>query len=81
MTGVNLSAHSGVGHVNPHMEEIMEVGLSKMIIKFNSEANKVRRILNNYNLYMATTFTLIGMEKYFQNYAKLALDLTKNYPN
>ena len=75
MTGVNLSAHSGIGHVNPHMEEIMEVGLRKMIRDFNKQANNSQENLSKYNLYMATTFALIGMEKYFQNYAQLAYDL------
>ena len=75
MTGVNLSAHSGIGHVNPHMEEIMEFGLDKMIRDFNKQANNSQHNLSKYNLYMATTFALIGMEKYFQNYAQLAYDL------
>ncbi len=29
--GLNLSAHSGIGHVVPYVEDIMKNGLGKMI--------------------------------------------------
>lgn len=37
------------------------------------------RSTNKYELFMATVFTLLGMQQYFKNYAKLALDMSQTY--
>lgn len=45
-SGVNLSAHSGIGHVVPYMESIIEEGLAKLIDKFKNEARKYSQLGN-----------------------------------
>lgn len=78
----NLSASSGVGHVVPHYEEIVEFGLQEVINRFNiaakaalaensSEATKKKK----HELMVATVFALLGLQQYFLNYAQLAADM------
>lgn len=49
MMGQNLSAHSGIGHVVPYMEDIMTIGLDGLIAKFKSKAESFRN--NNQEKY------------------------------
>lgn len=71
--GRNLSAHSGIGHINPYMEEIMEIGLDNLIQQFKDKAKLHNgKDAKKYQLFIASVFTLLGMKKYFINYSKLA---------
>lgn len=44
---MNLSGHSGIGHVVAYMEEIMENGLDYVIQQFVSEANSNKNFIVN----------------------------------
>lgn len=78
--GKNLSAHSGIGHVNPDFEHIIEVGLAKIIEDFKAKANQFLAAQNQekYHLFISSVFALLGMQRYFENYSKLAQSLKAN---
>jgi len=42
LRGRNLSAHSGIGHVLPELEEILTIGLGGLITEFQKKADQYR---------------------------------------
>lgn len=79
---MNLSGHSGIGHVVAYMEEIMENGLDYVIQQFVNEANNNKNFIANgitddakkhkFELFVSSVIALLGMKRYFQNYANYA---------
>ena len=79
---MNLSGHSGIGHVVAYMEEIMENGLDYVIKQFVNEANNNKNFIVNgvtddakkhkFELFVSSVIALLGMKKYFQNYSNYA---------
>jgi hypothetical protein len=63
MKGQNLSAHSGIGHVTPYVDEIFKIGLAELTNKFMEKANKYKTSnKDKYNLFISTVFTLLGLK-------------------
>lgn len=79
MRGLNLSAQSGIGHVVAYMEDVINEGLGAITEKFKTEAKKYvgQKVNAKAELFLATYFSLLGMQQYFRNYAKYATDLAK----
>jgi hypothetical protein len=79
---MNLSGHSGIGHVVAYMEEIMENGLDYVIKQFVNEANKYKSYNVNgvidegkkhkFELFVSSVIALLGMKRYFLNYSEYA---------
>lgn len=75
--GLNISSHSGIGHVVAYVTEIFDKGLGALTQDFQNSANGVKNLTDKkkYNLFIATVFALHGLKQYFINYADLAKSL------
>lgn len=67
----NLSEASGVGHVIPHYEKALKLGLGGMLAEVEQYAKGAQDQAKK-DLYQAAHLTLLGIAEYFLNYAKLA---------
>jgi hypothetical protein len=53
----------------------MEIGLDKLIAEFQAKADSFKgKDQGKYNIFIASVFALLGMQKYLLNYAQLAQD-------
>lgn len=78
----NISGHSGIGHVLPWYEQILEDGLDSLLEKFGEKAKKYANDTSvsgkeKLELFSASIFALLGMKQYFLNYAQLAEGVLK----
>ncbi|WP_445721622.1 Dyp-type peroxidase [Flavobacterium sp.] len=70
----NLSEASGVGHVIPHYEKALKMGLTAMKEEVLAYEKKAK---DNKDLYRSAWLALEGISEYFLNYAALALRTAK----
>jgi Dyp-type peroxidase family len=70
----NLSEASGVGHVIPHYEKALRLGLNGMINEVQAYANSATDQAKK-DLYQAAHLALLGIAEYCLNYAKLAKEM------
>jgi hypothetical protein len=51
----------------------LEIGLDKLIGEFQKKADQYKgKDTAKYNLFIASVFSLLGMQKYFLNFSQLA---------